>query len=244
MAPKNENVNTVAPLSNVGLCARALERAMNRAAHLPGMVCFYGPAGWGKTTAAGFCAARYRAYNIEIKEIWSRKSVLIEICTEIGIPAPKTTYEIFNAVCGHLAMSNRPLIIDQFDYLVDRKSVEFIRDLHDGSGATILLIGEEHLPKKLDRWERFIGRILDFVPAQPADIDDAAHLAKLYCPGVTIKKDLIKKIQGLANGSIRRICVNLDRVYTEALSMGLKEIGIEQWGDKPFYTGKQPARRV
>ncbi len=38
---------TTAPLANVSLCGIALSRAMERPSHLPGMVCFYGPSGWG-----------------------------------------------------------------------------------------------------------------------------------------------------------------------------------------------------
>jgi len=41
---------TTAPLTNVSLCMKALSRAMDRPGHLPGMVCFYGPSGWGKST--------------------------------------------------------------------------------------------------------------------------------------------------------------------------------------------------
>ena len=45
-------VNTVANLANVSLAVKALERAIDRPAHLPGMVVLYGPSGWGKSTAA------------------------------------------------------------------------------------------------------------------------------------------------------------------------------------------------
>ena len=53
---KDYTTYTVAPLANVNLCTSAVERALNRPSHLPGMVCMHGPAGWGKSKAATFVA--------------------------------------------------------------------------------------------------------------------------------------------------------------------------------------------
>lgn len=239
-----EFVNTVAPLANVGLCTGALDRAMSRAAHLPGMVCFYGPSGWGKSTAAAYTANRSRAYYVECKSTWTKKATLMAIIHEIGIPSPKTIYEMTDAICEQLARSGRPLIIDEMDHLVEKSAVEIIRDLYEGSGAAILLIGEERLPKKLEKWERFHGRILDFIPAQPADIEDARHLARLYCRHVAIADDLIAKIHEASAGSARRICVNLERVQEEAIALGQTEIDLARWGSRPFFSGEAPARRI
>ena len=237
---------TVAPLTNVGLCAGALERATYRASHLPGMVVFYGPSGYGKSTAAAYAANRTRAYYVECRSTWTRRATLSAMMHEMGLPETKglQIYRMADAVCEQLAKSGRPLIVDEMDHLVDKSAVELIRDLYEGSGAAILLIGEERLPKKLEKWERFHGRILDFQPAQPADFDDARHLARLYCGGLDIGDDLLRKIHELAHGSARRICVNLERVRSEAAATGLKSIDLAKWGKRAFYTGEAPVRRV
>ncbi len=78
---------TTAPLANVGLCAKAVQRAVNRSVHLPGMVCFYGPSGWGKSTAAAYTANRLNAYYIECKSSWTRKAVLNAILKDNGYSA-------------------------------------------------------------------------------------------------------------------------------------------------------------
>ena len=58
---KDYTAYTVAPLANVSLCASAVERALNRPSHLPGMVCMHGPAGWDKsTTQIGRASCRER----------------------------------------------------------------------------------------------------------------------------------------------------------------------------------------
>jgi len=236
--------NTIAPLVNVSLCSEALQKAMDRPRHLPGMVCFYGPSGFGKSFAASYSANRHQAYYIECKSTWSRKAVLQEVLKEMGVATPRTIYAMTDAICEQLALSGRPLIIDEMDHLVEKSAVEVIRDLYEGSKAAILLIGEEMLPKKLEKWERFHGRILDWVPAQPADIDDATHLARLYCREVTVERDLIAAVHKASSGSVRRICVNLERIQEEALSQGLEVIGLSDWGNRHFYTGQAPARRL
>lgn len=243
---EGKELMTVAALKNVGLCADALQRATDRAAHLPGMVVFYGPSGFGKSTAAAFVANRTRAYYVECRSTWTRRATLTAILHEMGIAAPGggRIYEMSDAICEQLVKSERPLIVDEMDHLVDKSAVELIRDLYEGSRAPILLIGEERLPKKLEKWERFHGRILDFVPAQPADLEDARHLSRLYCDGVTIEEDLLKRIHHLAHGSARRICVNLERVRAVAASSGLKRIGLSAWGERELYTGEAPARRI
>ncbi|WP_207214001.1 hypothetical protein [Solidesulfovibrio carbinolicus] len=60
-------------------------------------------------------------------------------------------------------LHGRPLIIDEMDHVVERNAVELVRDLYEASRAAILLIGEKALPGKLAQWERFHGRILDWV---------------------------------------------------------------------------------
>jgi len=61
----------IAPLANITLADRAITRAMERAEHLPGMVEFHGPSGWGKSIAANYVANRYRAYYVQAKSVWT-----------------------------------------------------------------------------------------------------------------------------------------------------------------------------
>lgn len=236
--------DTTAPLENVARCAAALERAINRPAHLPGIVTFYGPSGWGKTFAAAYTATKYRAYHVEAKSSWTRKALLAAILTEMGIAPAKTLYEMSSQVSEQLVLSQRPLIIDEFDHLVQAGTVEVVRDIHEGSSAPVLLIGEEQLSAKLKRWERFHSRVLSWVPAQPASFDDARHLRRLYVTHAEVRDDLLARIHELARGAVRRICVNLDLVQQEALKHGWKSVGLKEWGERDLYTGEAPARRL
>lgn len=54
--------------------------------------------------------------------------------------------------------------------------VEIARDIYEGSGSPVILIGEEHLPKKLEQWEHVHGRMLDWVDLR-SEAEAAAALA-------------------------------------------------------------------
>jgi len=235
---------TTAPITSVSLCMEALYRATDRSQHLPGIVAYYGPAGYGKSTAAAYCANKTRAYYVAAKSVWTRKAFLLAVLTEMGIRPAKTLYEMADQVAEQLVVSNRPLIIDEMDHLVQNNGVELVRDIHESSGAAILIIGEEHLPNNLKKWERFHSRVLVWQPVQPVSIEDTEHLARLYARNVAIAPDLLARIHSLANGSVRRCAVNIDLVREEALKAGRHEMDLATWGEREMYTGEAPARRV
>lgn len=236
---------SIAPLKNVALATKALERAINRPQHLPGMMCLYGPAGFGKSFAAAYAANKHRAYHIQCKDAMTRKSLLMEIAEEMGIPPAATLYDLTKQISTQLVATDRPLIIDEVDHIVKKGAVETIRDLYESSFVAILLIGEENLPASLKKWERFHSRILDFIPAQAADASDTKTLAQFYCHRVQIGSDLIEEISRRAKGSIRRICVNLARIEEESLEMGRKDMDLASWMGtrKGFWTGEAVIRK-
>jgi hypothetical protein len=161
----------------------------------------------------------------------------------MGILPERTIGAMFKQAVGELQATGRPLIIDEMDYLVDKAAVDIVRDLHDESGSAVILIGEERLPQKLNKWERFHGRILDWQEAQPVSTNDVNHLARLYCPNVSVGADLIEQLHKISRGSARRVCVNLSNIAAEAQRQGLDQVNLEEWGDRPLYTGQAPAPR-
>lgn len=237
-------VGGIAQTTNLNLCNIAIERAVSRSANLPGLVCFYGPSGYGKSMAANFVANERRARYVQAKSVWTKKHFLKAILFEMGIKPGGTIPEMADQVAEELASSGRPLIIDEMDHLVDRNAVELVRDLYESSQATILMIGEEALPAKLKKWERMHGRVMAWVPAQPVTIEDARQLAGLYSRNVKVADDLLTRLVELSHGSVRRVCVNLERIQEESLKAGKGEIDLAQWGKRELYTGEAPKRRV
>lgn len=232
---------TIAGITNVGICLSALHRIMHRAEHLPGMACFYGHSGLGKSIAAAFAANHTRAYYVECKSTWSKKDFMHAIVREMGMQPAKTTSDMLNQAAEELILSSRPLIIDEMDYLVEKKMVNLVRDLYEISKAAILLIGEEQMPRKLKKWERFDGRILEFAPAQPVSLADAKQLAGIYMRGIDIADDLLHQVHTASRGSARRVSVNLDNIREHCIKTGVKHIAASDW-KFGFFTGEAPRR--
>ncbi|MDK2955381.1 MAG: hypothetical protein PWQ57_877 [Desulfovibrionales bacterium] len=235
---------TIAPLQNVTIFSELVERVVSRPAHLPGMATFHGPSGYGKTFAATYAANKHSAAYIELGSSWTKKKFCQALSVELGAHAARTIADMMDEIVKVLALDQRPLIIDEFDHALTRGLLEMVRELHDKSGAPIILIGEELLPDKLAAHERFHNRILSWAAAQPAMLDDVRHLARVYAPGLTIRDDLLERITSASDGRARRACVNIEQVREAALLQGLDSIGLAEWGDAPLYNGRPPHRRA
>jgi len=244
MTQETPIVNNIAPLTNVALCADVLAQAIGRPGSLPGLVSFYGPSGYGKSFAAAYAANLYNAYHVACKGSWTRKAFLDNVLKEMGIKAARTISDMADQVAEQLSLSNRPLIIDEFDYMVKKGYEEIVRDVYEGSNAAILLIGEELLETNLAANERFHNRVLKWVPAQPANHNDAELLKRLYAPEIVIGDDLLKKIMKAIKGCTRRLCINLYNVQSFAVNRGLSHVSLSEWGNEPIYIGKAPQRKI
>lgn len=235
---------TTAPLANVSLFAELVERVMGRHRGLPGMAVWYGPSGYGKTRAAVYAANRFRAYYIEVGATWTQAKFCRALLVQLGLPSTGTVADMAERIIDALRASRRPLIIDEFDHVVARKYVDLVREIHDQSGAAIILIGEEMLPHKLKVFERFHNRVLDWCPAQPCDGRDAGILVGVFAAGITVAPDLLARIVKESGGRPRRIAVNLDRVREYCELEGLDAIDAARWGSRPLFSGEPPARRA
>lgn len=230
-----------APLNNVIIASTCMKRLLDAASHLPHIGVLRGKAGLGKTSASCYLVNKYNAYRIECKSVWNRNTVLTQILKVMGIEPESTMSRMLDQICAQLMTSGRPLIIDELDHLVAKSAVEVIRDIHDGSGnAPILLIGEENIATKLERWERVHSRVLDWSQVLPLESDDCRLLADFYCSHLDISDDMLEYVRKATGGSARRICVNLEMIDEMAKRNGVTTIDRAAWGNEPLYTGKSP----
>lgn len=232
-----------APLENLQILNLLTMQVRDRAMHLPGIVIFYGPSGFGKSTAAAFISARYQSIYIEVRSTWTKKSLLEAILHAIGIKPGKSVAAMADQVADELATSQRIIILDEFDNAVDRNLVELVRDLYEQSKAPFILIGEELLPQKLLKWERFHGRIMRWAQAQPATLDDAVVLNKHYANDIEINSDLLKTLVEQSRGSVRRIVTNIEIISQFARTDGLQKIGLSEWNGRELHMANPPVPR-
>ena len=243
MSDVNERINSVAPLANVARLTQLIDRCLNRAHGLPGMGCFHGRAGLGKTTSGIYATNRFQACHVEALPIGGVKGLLTMITVELGLKPARTTEALFGQVAQELAISGKPLIIDEADHILSDKPIEIVRRLHDVSGAPVILMGEEALPQKLQRWERVHSRMLSWVGAEPATAADVDHLARIYAAGVTLAPELKAQLLTASRGSIRNVSTNLAHVREYAAIQGLTIVTLTDWQGRAFHTGEAPAPR-
>jgi hypothetical protein len=239
------DANGILPTRNVTLLMEMVSRINNRPdRNLPGMGTFYGPSGYGKSKAVYSCSVSYKAYYVEMRYTWTRKDLLEMILMQMNITPPRTMSRMLAEIGRQLALSGRPLIIDEADYLVNKGKgmIEVARDIYESSQGTLILVGEETLPEQLARIERVHGRMLDWVAAQPADLTDARMYAGHHCKGLTIVDDLLNRILEASHWSARYVCNNLVRVAEFARVNNLEDLDAATYTGTLF-TGEAPKRR-
>lgn len=245
MADKNRHHNGVALLRNVMSMVTLVQRVVDRKPSLPGMAVYFGPSGYGKSTAATYAANTFNAYQVQLQSTWTKKTFCQMILRDLSIEPAKSIPDMVAQIAREIGSTGRPLLIDEADYLVERNLVQLVRDIYEASEGSIILIGEENLPRKLMHWERVHGRMLDWVPAEPAVIDDVMALAPNYAENIEIEQALAEQLLADSQHSIRRVCVNLDLIRDHAQTMGLARVTRKEWhaSGKQFFSGMAPKPR-
>lgn len=238
------SVTKIVPLTNVGLLSAAIARAHARPAGLPGLVVMYGASGLGKSVGAAFAANHHRAYYVECRDTWSKKAFLLAILREMSIQPERTLSQMVDQIAEQLSRSGRPLLIDDVQYLLEKSVANVLTDIFNASQGTIVLIGEERVPGSLAKLERLHNRVLEWVPAQRATLDDLRALAQASYPTLRFADDLLEDLRTKVAGCLRRIAVNLYRVYSETQAQAIDSIDLAGWGARGWFTGEAPSRRA
>lgn len=232
-------------LKNVAAFNIMATRLIEREPHLPGIGVCHGPSGYGKSFASIYAQNKTGAVRVEVGDSWTRRTFLRAVLKELGRePGLRTsTSDLASQVIQVLGDDpRRPLIVDEADKLVDKGMIEIVREVHEFSQAPVILIGEEKLPGKLLSFERVHNRVLDWLAAQPCDLEDAGLLAEAFAPKVEVADDLLKLIRDQSGGRARRIVVNLNRVAEFARNKRLDKIDAGLWKGE-LYTGEPPQPR-
>jgi len=239
-----EDMQTCAPTANLARCSAAMERVLQRPAHLPGVAVLYGPSGWGKSWAASYAARKHGCHYLAMRASWNGKALLRALLWKLGLKPEWTIAQMVDSAVDHLLETRQGLVIDEFDHVVRKGAAELVRDLVDATGCGLLLVGEEGLPTVLRRWERFHGRVLEWVPADALSLDDARVLRDVYLREVEVGDDLLERLWREAKGSVRRLVVNLHLIEQEGLRQGADCFDLASWQGRALYTGEAPPRRA
>lgn len=207
----------VARLANVGLALTAMRQIQAATPQMPRIAVLSGPAGYGKSQAALYMAHPLggNAAFIQLRMFDTTKTLAQLLATELDLrwKSQWSTAQMFDAICERLQKTQRALVIDEFDHIAEKSSVDFIRAIHDQCATPIFLIGEERLQQKLlSRHERFHDRVLVWVHAVACDLNDAAELARHYAPSLTWEDGALQALVQVTSGVARRITTEVERI--------------------------------
>jgi DNA transposition AAA+ family ATPase len=205
---------------------------------------FHGPAGYGKTIASTIAMNTHDAVLVELDKYATPKYVLGVIAGELGLGRKGTTSDLLETVSGELARTGRMLIVDEADQIAKKGHAEIIRALYDKSRAAVIMIGEERLPKLLEKEQRVHSRVLKWVAAQPNDLHDAQELAKVYAPSLSLSDDLLTDIVAASRGSARLINNNINKVREHAIKAGLRTLDRANCTSLVLENGRAPMPRT
>lgn len=108
-----------------------------------------GGAGLGKTRALKYYAQTIsNVVLIEADPTFSPKVLLLELCNKLGISPMRNNHDNLTAIIDKLAGSERLLIIDEAE-LLNYKSLEIVRRIHDKAQIGVILAGMPRLKDNL-----------------------------------------------------------------------------------------------
>ncbi|PZO81716.1 MAG: ATP-binding protein [Mesorhizobium amorphae] len=243
---QSAGIGSRAPLRNVVNFSTVLETVVGRRQGLPGMACFFGPSGYGKSESAIASANFFRAAYVECGQFTGARSLMEKILRENGVTRPRGTIEDMKEEAGRIMAGDprRPLIIDEAHHIANKRFINLVREIHDMSGAAIVLIGEETLPRQLEAFERVHNCMLEWCPALPCNAEDLAMLTRISFPNVSMSPDLAAALLDVTRGNTRRIVVNLAKIEEASNRLGLQTIGLKDFGGTDNLIGSSaPAAR-
>lgn len=238
---------SVAPLRNVTAFMELVQTLTDAEDGVERMACFRGPSGWGKTSAVGVVEVTYDAVVIEVPESVTKRFLMEKLCRTLGITRTRVAIpELVEKAAMQLIANPRPVVFDDAQYLMrSRDLIGLTRDLYNATAkiVPVILVGEEELPTRLSHIENLFNRISVWLSAEPCGTEDAAQLAQIYAPGLTIAPDLLARMVEASNGSARFVVNNLTRARTLAANRGVRAVDSALWGDRSFVTGAMPETR-
>ena len=233
--------NKLAPTKNVAALQLAFESLASRDQGVPGMGLVHGYTGAGKTTAVTWLVNRTHGVYVRATSGWTPSSMLAKVMSELGAAPMQKRADMLDWIAARLTETQRPLFVDEADYLVGNKSMlESLRDVHDLAGVPVVLIGMRGIEKRLTSNAQLSRRISHWVEFLPSDLDDARTVSAAVCE-VELDDELLTALHAEAKGSIGLMVVGLSRIESLAKANGWTTVTAAQWGDRKLFMGNRPS---
>ncbi len=193
----------------------ALGELERRELVVPGLALIHGHQGYGKTVATHWYAVQSAAVYLRAQGAWTVNWLLMDLAAALGLAPEGISRANFRNVVGELSKRPRVVMLDEADYVVrDRKMLDTVRDLHDATGAGMVLVGmagcKEMVARKSPQFWSRVSQEVEFTPLSREDVRViAADLAELK-----LSEELSGKIQRQTEGNFRKVVVLLAQMET------------------------------
>jgi len=213
---KREFVRT----KNVKNFSTLMEKLKNIPPNLPKMVLVYGEHGLGKTQTIMWWVNRNDAVYVRACQNMTSRWLLSEIAEELGEKAFWNTQDTFEIVERNLKQNPKIIIVDEIDYLIDKNSVETLRDIHDRTDCPIVLVGMGAVDKKLARYKHLIDRFYGTMKFEHFDKNDIKQIIEQLSE-VEFTEDAMEHLASKTN-QFRQIVKLLDKIEKLSKTNGIK----------------------
>jgi len=143
--------------------------------NIPKLALVNGEHGLGKSQTIQWWADKNDSIYVRATQGMTSRWLLSEIAEELGEEPYWHTQENFELIKGILRQNPKTIIVDEVDYLIEKSTVETLRDLHDRTACPIVLVGMGAADKKLARYPHLVDRLyksLKFEQFNAEDITD------------------------------------------------------------------------
>lgn len=144
--------------------------------NIPKLALVYGEHGLGKSQTIQWWADKNDSVYVRATQGMTSRWLLTEIAEELGEDPYWHTQETFTLIENHLRQNPKTIIVDEVDYLVEKHTIETLRDLHDRTGCPIVLVGMGYADKKLARYPHLMDRIYKTLKFERFNQDDITDI--------------------------------------------------------------------
>ncbi|HCR12898.1 MAG TPA: DNA transposition protein [Desulfovibrio sp.] len=176
----------------------------------PGIVVAWGQAGRGKTFTARNSYTERGGVFLSAWEGMSQAAFLSKLCFEVtgDQKCPRSAHACKIRIVETLEKRRKQggavtIYMDEADRLAFGR-VEDLRDIHEATGAAVILIGEEELIGLLSQRRRVWSRVTQEVPFGPVDEADIAAFA-LEAASLDLTPEACAMVRTTSDGDMRLV---------------------------------------
>ena len=126
---------------------------------IPKIALVTGDFGLGKSEPINWWSFTNDCIYVRANQGMSSRWLLSEIADELGEEYYWNSEATFNSIENHLLQEPKTIIIDEIDYLIEKNTVETLRDIHDRTGCPMVLVGMPNADRKLAKYPHLVDRI-------------------------------------------------------------------------------------